>query len=188
MGTLTVEVAAVQTSGISPEVAPQAEVDVLLTFATSFKSFNQSITPEVKAAAIKLKLAFNVRQGKAGTHLLVNGEEMDWKKFVKQYFGITPQRFNQILDLEEAKTIRPAKTLSVVAPEKEPDLADKFDELDRRCHELTGQVADLQGQLDDPVELCVERWREQGPEDIYGELTRIIEGLGLENRLKVRLL
>src|SRR5208282_5488490 len=77
------------TSEISSEVqkltvqpAPATEVDVLVNFSTGFKSFNQSLTPTVRAAAIKLKLAFNVRQGKAGTHLLVNGEEMDWKKFV----------------------------------------------------------------------------------------------------------
>ena len=111
-----------QTSEIASEVelAPEAELNVLITFGTAFKSFNQSLTPVVKVAAIKVKLAFGVRQGFAGKTLMVEGHEMEWATFVKKYFGITPRRFNQILELEDAMVISKPKaakkTLNVVAP------------------------------------------------------------------------
>jgi hypothetical protein len=177
------------TSEISSEVqkltvqpAPATEVDVLVNFSTGFKSFNQSLTPTVRAAAIKLKLAFNVRQGKAGTHLLFNGEEMDWKKFVDKYFGITPKRFNQILDLEEATDRQPGSGSGRKTDKAADDasLAEKLDELDKQCH-------DLQAQLDDPVECAVSKWHSLAAEDVHAELTRIIDRLNLGDRLSVEL-
>jgi hypothetical protein len=147
--------AAPLTSEVSSEVelAPEAEVNVLITFASAFKSFHQSLTPVVRKAAKDLKKAFNVRQGKAGTHLLVNGEEMDWKKFVDKFFGITPRRFNQILEIDD-ETKAPKggtkKTLNVVAPGVD---GNKFEELDSQLH---AALAELERMKADPVAMVVE--------------------------------
>jgi hypothetical protein len=118
MGTLVAEVAELglvpqQTSEASSEVelAPEAELNVVITFATAFKSFKQSLTPEVKAAAGKLKEAFGVRQGYQGRTMIVEGREMEWKTFVDRYFGITPRRFNQILEIDD-ETARPKTSRS----------------------------------------------------------------------------
>jgi hypothetical protein len=90
------------TSEISSEVelAPQADVELLIKFGSTFKSFKQSL-PQVKAAAIKLKKAFGVRQGCQGRTLKVEGREMTWKGFVEKYYGIGPRRFNQIMEIED---------------------------------------------------------------------------------------
>jgi hypothetical protein len=122
------------------ELAPQAELDVLVPFAATFKSFNQSLTEPVRDAARKLKAAFGVRQGFAGRTLMVERHEMEWKTFVDKYFGITPRRFNQILEIED-ETKAPKggkpKTLSVIAPAAD---GNKFEELDERLHAALAAV------------------------------------------------
>jgi hypothetical protein len=166
------------------ELAPEAEVNVLITFATQFKSFNQSLTPVVKKAAEDLKKAFNVRQGKAGTHLMVNGEEMDWKKFVDKYFGITPRRFNQILQIDdETKPSRGGskKTLDVVAPDVD---GNQLEDLDSRLH---AALEELERMKADPVALVVEQWSQFEPDRVQAELTKIIEALNLHGYLRVEI-
>ena len=168
---------------LTVQPAPTTEVDVLVKFSTGFKSFNQSLTPEVKAAAIKLKLAFNVRQGKGGTHLLVNGEEMDWKKFVDKYFGITPKRFNQILDLEEKKDT-PLPPPPDPAKDNVALDGNKFEELDQQLH---AALAELERMKADPIALVVERWSDLEPDRVQVELTKIIEALNLGGYLRVEI-
>jgi hypothetical protein len=171
------------------ELAPEAEVNVLVTFASHFKSFNQSLTPVVRKAAEDLKKAFNVSQGNAGTHLLVNGEEMDWKKFVDKYFGITPRRFNQIMEIPD-ETKKPKggggksgtkTTLDVIPPAGD---GNKFEELDSRLH---AALAELERMKADPVALVVEQWSELEPDRVQAELTRIIEALNLHGYLRVEI-
>src|SRR5438552_14164287 len=105
MSTQIVEVsqAVRPTSEVSSEVqlAPEAELNVLMTFGVAYKSFHQSLTPQVKMAAMVVKTAFGVRQGFAGKTLMVEGHEMQWSGFVQKYFGITTRRFNQILEIED---------------------------------------------------------------------------------------
>jgi hypothetical protein len=194
MGTLVagvVEVAELglvpqQTSEIASEVelAPEAELNVVITFAAAFKSFNQSLTPEVRAAAAKLKEAFGVRQGCFGRTLMVEGREMEWKSFVDRYFGITPRRFNQILEIADDEVVKiapkPRGSGSGSRSSEEPGLRDQLDQLDE-------EVARLRAQLDDPVKLCVARWQERDPEDIQADLNRIIGDLNLGDCLKVEL-
>jgi hypothetical protein len=195
MGTLVAEVAELglvpqQTSEIASEVelAPQAELNIVITFAAAFKSFNQSLTPEVKAAAGRLKEAFGVRQGYQGRTMIVEGREMEWKAFVDRYFGITPRRFNQILEIEdETASPKPRKTNGSGSTSEVADLGEKFEELDREYQELTQKFVDMSAQLDDPVKLCVVRWREREPEDVQAELNRIIGDLNLGDCLKVEL-
>jgi len=96
-----------QTSEISSEVglvlgsAPKADIELLIEFGGTFKSFKQSLTMSVKAAAIRVKKAFGVRQGCRGKTLKVAGHEMTWKGFVEKYYGIGPRRFNQIMEIED---------------------------------------------------------------------------------------
>jgi hypothetical protein len=179
-----------QTSEIASEVelAPEAEMNVVITFAAAFKSFNQSLTPEVKVAAVLLKAAFGVRQGFAGKTLMVEGHEMEWKTFVRKYFGISPRRFNQILEIEdETANPKPRRSSGSSSTSEVADLGDKFEELDREYQELTQKFVDMSAQLDDPVKLCVARWQEREPEDVQAELNRIIGDLNLGDCLKVEL-
>ena len=192
MGTLVAEVAELglvpqQTSEIASEVelAPEAELNVVLTFATAFKSFNQSLTPEVKAAAAKLKEAFGVRQGYAGKTLIVEGREMEWKGFVDRYFGITPRRFNQILEIPdetvEKTDPRPRSSgRGSSGKSEEAVLREKLDQLDE-------EVARLRAQLDDPVELLVVKLQPLCLGDIQAELNHLIERLTLTEYLHVEL-
>lgn len=93
-----------QTSEISSEVglvlgaAPKADIELLIEFGGTFQ---QSLTMSVKAAAIRVKKAFGVRQGCQGKTLKVAGHEMTWKGFVEKYYGIGPRRFNQIMEIED---------------------------------------------------------------------------------------
>jgi hypothetical protein len=190
MGTLVTEVAELgwlpqQTSEIASEVelAPEAELNVVITFATAFKSFNQSLTPEVKAAAAKLKEAFSVRQGYAGKTLIVEGREMTWKGFVDRYFGITPRRFNQILEIPDEtveKTDPRPRSSGSGSKSEDASWRDKLDELDE-------EVARLRAQLDDPVELLVGKLQPLCLGDIQAELNRLIERLCLTEYLHVEL-
>lgn len=184
------EVAVAQTSAISSEVelAPEVEVNVLITFATAFKSFKQSLTPQVKKAAMVVKAAFGVRKGCEGRTLKVEGHEMEWKAFVKKYFGISPRRFNQIMEFkdDEAGTTRGGrgkrkpKTLDVVAPAD----GNKFEELDSQLH---AALAELERMKADPVALVVERWTDLEPDRVQAELTKIIEALNLGGYLRVEI-
>jgi hypothetical protein len=187
-----------QTSEIPSEVelAPEAEVNVLIAFATHFKSFNQSLSPVVRRAAEDLKKAFSVRQGYQGKTLVVEGHEMEWKTFVDKYFGITPRRFNQILEIpDETKAPKGGNggkggdggkgdkggTLDVVAPAGD---GNKFEELDSKLH---AALEELQRMKADPVALVVERWSELEPDRVQAELTRIIEALNLGGYLRVEI-
>jgi hypothetical protein len=171
------------------ELAPEAEVNLLVTFASHFKSFNQSLTPVVRKAAEDLKKAFNVSQGNAGTHLMVNGEEMDWKKFVDKYFGITPRRFNQIMEIPD-ETKKPkggggkggTKTnLDVIAPGVD---GNKLEDLDSRLH---AALEELERMKADPVAMVVEQWSQFEPDRVQAELTKIIEALNLHGYLRVEI-
>lgn len=193
MGTQAVEVtqAVPETSEVSSEVeklvaeqAPKAEVDVLITFATHYKSFKQSLTPVVKKAAEDLKKAFSVRQGYQGKTLVVEGHEMEWKTFVDKYFGITPRRFNQIMEIDDetkAPTGGKNTTLDVVPPGAD---GNQFEELDSKLH---AALEELQRMKADPVALVVERWSELEPDRVQAELTRIIEALNLGGYLRVEI-
>jgi hypothetical protein len=187
MGTLVAEVAELglipqQTSEASSEVelAPEAELNVVITFAAAFKSFNQSLTPEVKAAAGKLKEAFCVRQGYAGKTMIVEGREMEWKTFVFRYFGITPRRFNQILEIDDETAKPKTSRSSSGSTSGDASWRDKLDELDE-------EVARLRAQLDDPVELLVGKLQPLCLGDIQAELNRLIERLCLTEYLHVEL-
>jgi len=186
MSTQTV-VAVPQTSAISSEVelAPEVEVNVLITFATAFKSFNKSLTQPVRKAAMVLKEAFGVRQGFAGHTLIVEGRELEWKTFVKKYFGISPRRFNQIMEFKDEETGNARvggkrKTLNVVAPAD----GNKFEELDSQLH---AALAELERMKADPVALVVERWSDLEPDRVQAELTKIIEALNLGGYLRVEI-
>jgi len=191
-----------QTSAVSSEVelAPETEVNVLITFATAFKSFNKSLTKEVIDAARIVKAAFGVRQGYAGHTLIVEGHEMEWKTFVKKHFGITPRRFNQIMEFkdEEAQP-KPAKpkTFSVVAPaDDDRDLGEKFEEQETRIAELEEKKAELEAEVAqlragetvvDPVQMLLGLWRKATPEQVRDELSRIIDALDLGGYLRVEI-
>lgn len=177
-----------QTSEVSSEVelAPEAELNLVITFAAAFKSFNQSLTEEVRNAARKLKEAFGVRQGFAGKTLIVEGREMEWKEFVHRYFGITPRRFNQILEIDD-ETKEPGGggggrggRGGNGGTSEEAVLREKLDRLDE-------EVASLRAQLDDPVELLVGRLQPLCLGDIQAELNRVIERLSLTEYLHVQL-
>lgn len=188
------------TSEISSEVelAPEVEVNVLITFATAFKSFNKSLTPQVRKAALVVKAAFGVRPGYLGRTLMVEGRELEWKAFVKKYFGITPRRFNQIMEFKDDEAqLKPAKpkTLRVVAPtDDDRDITEKFEEQETRIAELEEKKAELEAEVAllragetvvDPVQMLLGLWRKATPEQVRDELSRIIDGLDLGGYLKV---
>jgi hypothetical protein len=186
------------TSEIASEVqlAPQAELNVLITFGAVYKSFNQSLTPVVKVAAIKVKAAFGVRQGFAGKTLMVEGHEMEWSMFVKKYFGITPRRFNQILELEDEAAGEPkpkATKAPKVAPADDATLPEKFDDLDQRLHAAEEENVKLRAELEqvrsevDPVEMLVGIWRSFEPRQVQTQLRQIIDALDLTGYLRIEI-
>jgi hypothetical protein len=139
------------------ETAPQAEVTVLINFAKGFRSFNKSLTTEVKAAAIALKKAFAVKKGSRGKTLLVNGDEMYWSEFVKKHFDITPTRFNQIMDIEDAVPISVNGGRSGSGSSK-PDLK----ELKQKIADLEESLQNFEEENDklkaDPIAAIVADW------------------------------
>ena len=191
-----------QTSAISSEVelAPEVEVNVLITFAAAFKSFNKSLTQPVRKAAMVVKEAFGVRQGFAGHTLIVEGHEMEWKTFVKKYFGITPRRFNQIMEFKDDEArLKPAKpkTLRVVAPaDDDRDLDEKFEEQETRIAKLEEKKAELEAEVAqlragetvvDPVQMLLGFWRKATPGQVRDELNKIIDALDLGGYLIVEI-
>jgi hypothetical protein len=154
------------TSKISFEVetAPQAEVTILVNFAKGFRSFNKSLTPEVKAAAIALKKAFAVRKGSKGKTLLVNGDEMYWSGFVTKHFDITPTRFNQIMDIEDAVPI--SGNAGGSGSGSKPDLK----ELKRTIADLEERLQNFEEENDklraDPVAAIVADWSTLSMEEV----------------------
>jgi hypothetical protein len=101
---------------------------------------------------------------------------------VDRYFGITPRRFNQILEVDDEPGAKAdPRPRSSGSGTSEDDLRENLNALDE-------EVARLRAQLDDPVKLCVARWQEREPEDVQAELNRIIGDLNLGDCLKVELL
>jgi hypothetical protein len=174
------------------ESAP-AEVDTLIMFSHAFKSFNKSLTPEVTKAAMVVKAAFGVRQGCQGRTLLVEGEEMEWKKFVKKYFDITPRRFNQIMDLKDdeahAKEDRPTTAEDIPPADEEVD--QQFGRLEARIAELEEELKDARAALNDEydakVHLIGELKQQKSPRAVQAVLTEIIEALDLGGYLRVEI-
>jgi len=200
-----------QPSGKKPEVelAPETEVRILIAHGALYRSFAKSINNEVRVAAIKLKLAFGVRQGFAGRTLRVEGTEMEWKTFVKNYYGITPDHFNRVLDVPDPEVLKPAKSAKQKAlPDDQGDLDERFEQQEARITELEEENAalerakaemvaeheeELQSTFEDAMAAATADWldvavsamKDFTAQRVKGELSRLLDALHLETKLTV---
>jgi hypothetical protein len=106
----------------------------VIAAADEFRPVHQKLKDVVSAHRTKitlLKSKFGIRMGHAGHRVVVGNSAMMWEEFVTHYFGVTPRRLNQLLDVKDDKS-----DLTIVqTPDEEKSLFKKGVATAERKHE-----------------------------------------------------